>query len=277
MEMLRYKVFSTTKSISFEKPVIVMLHGLGGGFSNWHDQVRELKNHFDLLLIELPSHGRSPVKMSDLEISYKQLCGKIIEVLDHLGIQKAHFAGVSFGTILVKYILLYHPERVDKYVLAAPLGSLGFLTRSVIAIVRYLLPVLSRKVVVKLITVVLMPSKLSKNSREIFLATAKRLSRKDLIAYCKLLLLYKRIQKTFLRRMKNQDNGLYLIGDLDYVFLPTLKEEAKSVKNMVIIPDAGHVCNIDQPAAANRHIISFLSVDTSVQEADIAAAASAQS
>ncbi len=256
--MLRYKIFSTSKTISHEKPVIVMLHGLGGGFANWYSQLRDLKPHYDLLLIELPSHGRSSYKMSQMEISYECLCNKIMEVVDYLGVQKAIFAGVSFGTMLVKYIILNYPERVDKYIMAGPIGNFNFVLRSAINIVRCLLPIAPLTVVLKLVTLVVMPYKISKYGREVFLSTAKRLTNKEFIAYCKLLSRFKNIQKTFASTMGTENKGLYMVGELDYFFSLMLKKERKRVKNMIVIPNAGHICITDQPAACNRHIISFM-------------------
>ena len=256
--MLRYKIFSESKTISHEKPVIVMLHGLGGGYANWYCQIRALKPHYDLLLIELPSHGRSPYKMSEMEISYEHLCGKIMEVVDHFGIQKATFAGASFGTMLTKYIVLNYPERVDKYILAGPIGNFNFVLRSAINITRWLLPIAPLEFVLKLVTVVVMPHKISKYGREVFLATAKRLSNKEFIAYCKLLSRFKNVQKDFVKTTGDEPNGLYLVGELDHFFLLMLKKERKRVQHMVLVPDAGHICATDQPETSNRHILHFL-------------------
>jgi len=259
METLRYMIFSETRTISHKKPIIVMLHGLGGGYANWYRQIHALKPHFDLLLIELPSHGKSPFKMSDMEISYDALCQKVMEVVDHLRIQKAHYAGVSFGTMLVKYILLHHPERVDKYFLAGPVGNFSFLMRTVFRIVRCLLPVIPPSLVVRLVTRILMPYKVSEYGRAMFMATAKRLSRKEIIAYCKLLSRYKKIQARYGATMGEEPKGLYLVGELDYFFLLMLAKDRKRVKNMLLVPKAGHVCITDQADWCNRQILSFLS------------------
>lgn len=258
MSMLRYKIFSESKTISHEKPVIVMLHGLGGGYANWYGQIHTLKKHYDLLLIELPSHGRSPYKMSEMEISYAHLCGKIMEIVDHFGIQTATYAGVSFGTMLVKYIKLNYPDRVDKYILAGPIGNFNFVLRLAINIVRYLLPIAPLEFVLKLVVAVVMPYKVSKYGRDVFLATATRLTNKEFIAYCKLLSRFKNVQKSFATTMGNEPNGLYLVGELDYFFQLMLKKESKRVKNMVLVPNAGHICITDQAEIANRHILFFL-------------------
>lgn len=258
MEMLRYKIFSESKTISHQKPVIVMLHGLGGGYANWYGQIHALKPHYDLLLIELPSHGRSPLKMSEMEISYENLCKKIMEVVDHLGIEKAHFAGVSFGTMLVRYIILNYPDRVDKYIMAGLIGNFNFVLRTAINIVRYLLPIAPLTVVLKLVTLIVMPYRVSEYGRNVFMATAKRLTNKEFIAYCKLLSQFKNIQKQFVSTMGEESNAVYLVGELDYFFLLMLKKERERLKNMILVPNAGHICITDQADYCNRQILSFL-------------------
>ena len=258
MSLLRYRIYSETHTISHKKPVMVMLHGLGGGYANWYGQIHALKVPYDLLLIELPSHGRSPVLMSEMEISYDALVEKILEVVDHLGIKKAHYAGVSLGTMLVKYIVLNHPERVDKYVLAGPIGDFTFVLRTAINFVRHLFPIAPLEFILRLVALVVMPYKISKYGRDVFLACARKLAKKEFIAWCKLLTKFKDIQRTFQQTMGDEPNGLYLVGALDHDFIPMLTRDNNRVKNSFFIPDAGHICIADQANAVNRHIISFI-------------------
>lgn len=266
MAMLGYKIYSESKTISHEKPVIVMLHGLGGGYANWYGQVHTLKHDYDLLLIELPSHGRSPVKLTQMEISYQQVCEKILEVLDFLGIQKAHFLGVSFGTTLVKYIALRYPDRVNKYILAGPIANFNFLLRMAINMIRWFLPIMPMKVVIAVLVIFLMPFDASETCRKIFLHTAKHLSNKESVAYAKLLLKFKSVHDEYTATMGEEINGMYLVGEMDHFFLLLQKKDHRPIKNMVLIPDAGHVCITDQAAVCNNHILSFLSTGNACKE-----------
>ena len=145
VELLNYKIYSEDGTISAKKPVIVFLHGLGGGYSNWVYQVRYLKKKYDLLLIELPSHGRKKFNMSELELNFDTVSKKIMEVVDHLGIDKATFAGISVGTLIVKHIAFTYPERVDKYILVGPVGKFTLLLKTAIRLTMFLLPILPLK------------------------------------------------------------------------------------------------------------------------------------
>ena len=266
MSMLRYKIFSESKTISHEKPVIVMLHGLGGGYANFYSCIHALKPHYDLLLIELPSHGRSPMKMSQMSATWEELCGRVMDVVDSLGIQKAIFAGGSLGSMLVKYIVLNYSERVEKYILVGPIGNFNLLIRTSIRVVRLLLPFLPLETVLKLILAVVIPDEVSRYGREVFLATSKRLTNKEFAAWCKLLSRFKNVQRTYERTMGEEANGLYLVGELDRFFRLMLKKDEKRVKNMVFVKNAGHICTTDQPEATNRQLLAFLQTGRPVED-----------
>lgn len=257
MPLLRYMIYSDTNELSFKKPIMIFLHGLGGGYANWYRQVHTLREKYDLVLIELPSHGNSPLMMSEMEISYEALIGKIMEVVDHLDIKKATYAGVSLGTMLVKYIVLNFPERVDKYILAGPIGDFTFVLRSAINFIRHLMPIAPLKSILGLVAGVVMPYKVSKYGRDIFLACARRLPKKEFIAWCKLLTKFKDIQETYQKTMLDEPNGLYIVGALDHFFIPMLKRDRKRVKNMVFVENAGHICIADQSETVNELIINF--------------------
>lgn len=257
MELLNYKIYSEDGTISFRKPIFVFVHGLGGGYANWVCQVRHLKKQYDLLLVELPSHGRSKVKMSDLDPTFDSVTDKIMEVLDHLEIRKASFAGVSLGTLIVKHIVLTHPERVDKYYLVGPIGKFTFLLKSAIRLAKFLLPILPLNVVLKLVCLVVMPYKNSSYGRDIFLACAQRVERKEFVVWCKVVLSFGKTQEVYTKTMKEEPNGLYIAGEMDHFFRPMLKEDMKRVKNLVIVENAGHICCTDQYKRVNDLMIAF--------------------
>ena len=257
MELLRYKIYAEDRALSFQKPVMVLLHGLGGGYANWYRQVHVLKAHYDLVLIELPSHGHSPVKMSEMELTFDAVSKKVMEVVDHLEIKKATFVGVSLGTMIVKNIVLKYSDRVDKYILIGPVGAVPWWTKMAINMIRILMPVAPMNMVIKIVATFLMPYKTSKYGRDVFMASAKRVPKEEFIAWCRVLVTFQDVQKVYQKTMQDEPNGLYMVGELDYFFIPLLNKDRKRVKNMVFIKHAGHACMADQADIANRHIIAF--------------------
>ena len=53
---------------------------------------------------------------------------------------------------------------------------------------------------------------------------------------------------------------LVLMGEDDYLFLPSAKKFSvnKSHSKLILISEAGHICNIDKPKETNRAILTFL-------------------
>lgn len=266
MELLNYRIYSESGTISGKKPVMVLIHGLGGGYANWVFQVRYLKDQYDLLLIELPSHGRSKVKMSQLDLTTGAVSEKVMELLDELNIEKAFFAGLSLGSLITKDIVLHYPERVEKYILIGPIGKFTLLLKFVIRLAMFLLLFAPLNFVVKLACLIIMPHKSLAYGRNLFMACAQRVERKEFIAWGKVLLSFDKIQDRYMKELKDEPDGLYILGAKDYLFLTLLRKEMKRVKNFVVIKDAGHVCNIDRYQTVNELMVQFLEADAAVLE-----------
>lgn len=160
--------------------------------------------------------------------------------------------------MLVKYIVLNQPERVDKYILAGPIGDFTLWLRTAINFVRHLFPIAPLEFILRLVALVVMPYKVSKYGRDVFLACARKLAKKEFIAWCKLLTKFKDIQKEFQKTMGEEENGFYLVGALDHFFIPMLKRDKNRVKNIFFIENAGHICIADQAEIVNDKIISFI-------------------
>lgn len=108
-----------------EGPVLVMLHGSGPGASGWSNYSRnipELSQHFRIICPDLPGFGASDVKPVDGAVP-GFWADTIIDLLDVMGIERAHFVGNSMGGMIALKIALEHPERVDRLILMGPGGG----------------------------------------------------------------------------------------------------------------------------------------------------------
>lgn len=92
---------------------IVFIHGLGNRIQAWAPQL-ELTSKFRLIIIELRGHGDSPKKDN---INVEFFAKDIIEVLDYLKIDKAHFVGLSLGGIVALEICKRYYNRVKSIIL----------------------------------------------------------------------------------------------------------------------------------------------------------------
>lgn len=101
-----------------EGPVLVMIHGLGGSSNSFECQMPVL-NGYRVIRPDLPGAGRSPLRPG--VSSLKGLAGAVREMLMSLGIERAHFAGHSMGTLVSQYLAADHPALVASQALFGPI------------------------------------------------------------------------------------------------------------------------------------------------------------
>lgn len=117
--MLHYREY---KNESIDKWV-VCIHGIGGSSTIFATQIKELKKHFNLLLIDLRGHGKTGVIPTDKKYDFELICNDILEVLDSKNIKKARFLGVSIGTLVIRKMYKVAPERIEKSLLAGAITT----------------------------------------------------------------------------------------------------------------------------------------------------------
>ena len=107
-----------------------------------------------------------------------------------------------------------------------------------------------------------LPSRYSHEARKIAISCCKNLSKYELKSYIKLFIKFSELNKCYLQRLNdfaiNVDRVLYISGDKEQLFLPTLKDELKYIKNFRLISHCGHLGNWDQPDKVNRLIDNFI-------------------
>lgn len=101
---LNYKVFG-------EGEPLIILHGLMGMLDNWQSPAKLMQSDFKIYIVDLRNHGHSP--NSD-EHNYEVMSADVIELMDALGLERAHLLGHSMGGKAVMRIAEEHPDRVMK-------------------------------------------------------------------------------------------------------------------------------------------------------------------
>jgi len=91
----------------------VLIHGAGGSAASWYFQ-QELQNSMEVILVDLPGHGKSPGPALD---NVEDMRDAVLETLLSLGIEKAFIGGHSMGGAIALSLALTHPERVKGLVL----------------------------------------------------------------------------------------------------------------------------------------------------------------
>ena len=124
-------LYHKTYIIGDDKDWVVFIHGAGGSSSIWFQQIKAFRSMFNLLLVDLRGHGKSKdffEQYYNNEYTFESVSHDVLEVIHHLGIQKAHFVGVSLGTIIWQ-IAEMAPERVHSGVLCGAITRLDIRSR----------------------------------------------------------------------------------------------------------------------------------------------------
>ena len=78
-------------------PPVVLLHGLAASLYTWKDVLPALAAHHDVIALDLPGFGRSPVPAAGLPGDMSGVVAGVTEVFAVLGLDRPHVAGNSLG------------------------------------------------------------------------------------------------------------------------------------------------------------------------------------
>jgi len=256
--MLYYKKYES----SDENDWVVFVHGAGGSSSIWFSQLRDFKKHFNVLLIDLRGHGKSKdllQKYYEEDYSFEFISKDILDVLDHLEIEKAHFIGVSLGTIIIRTIGEIAPDRVKSAVLCGAITRLNTRSRILVFLGHMFKRFIPYMWLYKFFAWIIMPRKRHAKSRNLFIREAKKLYQKEFLRWFKLTNEVNPLLKYF-KEKEIKSPMLYVMGSEDHMFLPPVKQIVKKHKNstLQVIENCGHVCNVERPGAFNRLTIRYL-------------------
>ena len=98
---------------------LVMVHGITGNLAIWHlEIVPALMNQYRITTYDLRGHGYSDVPPTGYTTA--DHAKDLKNLLDTLGIERAHLMGHSFGADIALHFTILYPERVDRLVLVEP-------------------------------------------------------------------------------------------------------------------------------------------------------------
>lgn len=98
-----------------ERPVLLLANSLGTTLTMWDPQITAFSRTFRVLRYDLRGHGGSSKPAGPYNLP--QLAGDALSLLDHLGIEKVHFCGLSLGGMIGMQLCIGTPERIGRAVL----------------------------------------------------------------------------------------------------------------------------------------------------------------
>lgn len=103
---------------------VILIHGSGPGvtgYANWRLTLPVLAEHFRAIAPDAAGFGYTERK-PDQEFSLDFWVQHILEFMDAIDVEKAHFVGNSFGGALTIALATRYPDRVDRIVLMGAAG-----------------------------------------------------------------------------------------------------------------------------------------------------------
>ena len=97
---------------------LLFLHEFAADYSNWEPQMRYFSRGHRCIAYSARGYAPSDVPPSADAYTYQHFYSDALAVLDHLGIERAHFIGLSMGSYSSLQVALNAPERMLSMTLA---------------------------------------------------------------------------------------------------------------------------------------------------------------
>ncbi len=240
--------------------LVVMLHGIGGNKRNWHDNMPAFAEHFHVVAWDARGWGES----DDYEgpLTFADMAGDLLRVIDHFGAACAHVVGLSMGGKIAMHFARLHPGRVASLTLC----DTSWTRRAA-----------DPKALEEFVRLRQKPLLEGGEPRDIAEPVARTLvsSRAQPGAFEKLVDSMTRLHKAmYIKAIETVAYAPEAEG-LDQVDAPTLVvvgaddqltpvAAAQVIVDLIpgaqlaVIPDAGHLSNIEQPDAFDEVVLGFL-------------------
>jgi len=103
-----------------DAPVILFQHGIGGHLEAYSKNLVPLSDQFHCIAFDYVGHALSTRK--DMEYTPPMLAEQVRELMDAMGIERAHLSGESLGGWVSGFFAVKYPQRVLKLMLNTGAG-----------------------------------------------------------------------------------------------------------------------------------------------------------
>jgi 3-oxoadipate enol-lactonase len=101
---------------------LVLMHSLGTSSELWSEQIDHWRSRFDVIAMDARGHGRSSNVGG---VSIRNIAGDLLALMTHLNIPAAHFVGISMGGMICSRLHELRPSVVTSLVIANSLATAG--------------------------------------------------------------------------------------------------------------------------------------------------------
>ncbi len=257
--MLHYRRFDHSPDAEW----VVFVHGAGGSSSIWHRQIRDFTPHYNVLLVDLRGHGlsqRPEPESAGQHYTFEAVSREVLDVLDAVGIEKAHFVGISLGCILIRTLGEMAPARVQTMTLGGAIVRLDLRSRFLVGVGNLFKRVVPFMWLYKLLAWIIMPRRRHRTSRLLFVNEARKLAQREFLRWYRLTAQVNPLLR-FFREKELAIPTLYVMGAEDHLFLAPVRQVVRAhaaSSRLEVVEDSGHVVNVDQAERFNAITLGFL-------------------
>ncbi len=236
------------------------LHGVGGNKRNWHDNLPAFGKHFHAVAWDARGYGESDDYEGDLD--RLDFAHDLCRVLDHFEAKRAHIVGLSMGGQIAMDFAEYYPDRLLTLTLCDTLNGFSHLSEAdkVEFVRRRKEPLVNGKepkdIAVPVAKTLIGP----KASPEAFDKLVDSISRLHKLSYIKTIEASVRTE-AHMKLGEIQVPTLVMCGEEDRLTTPAMAREIAAMipaAKVTIIPEAGHLINIERPLEFNAAVLGFL-------------------
>ncbi len=239
-------------------PWLAFSHSLACNLHMWDEQIAFLKDRFRILAYDTRGHGKSAAPAGPYSLD--MLADDLHALLSQLGITKLHFVGLSMGGMIGQTFALKYPGVFESLTLAdttsrypaaaAPVWAERVKTALTQGMQPLVQPTLERW----------FTEGFRQRAPEKVAAIGAAIAATPPAGYAGCSQAIPKIDVT--ARLKEiRCPALVLCGDKDPGTPPAMAEEIHANlpgSKLVLIKDAAHLANVEQPAAFNRALEEFL-------------------
>ena len=239
---------------------LVLIHGAGGSTVTWKRQVPALGRRHNLLLIDLPGHGRMAHRPSAEEAySFEGIAQRIWQVIDHLGLVRVHLLGVSLGSVIALTMREQRPAQVGSVVNGGAILALSRRLKVLASASLLLARVIGYPAFYRLSARIMMPRRNHAASRKVFIRESRFLSDAE---FRKWTAMYRSLNATLQRLQASASEipHLLVMGAQDHLFVQEAHAYARRhpAVRLEVVARCGHVVTIERADRFNSICLDFL-------------------
>ena len=260
MAMLQHNDTGLFYEVSGSGPPVVLGHSFLCSGAMWEPQIGPLSENHQVINIDLRGHGRSEIATRPFTIY--DLVDDVLAVLDHLGIERPVWAGLSIGGMVALRAALVARHRVAGLILlgthagressAKKIQYQAMLIAAKLMGVRSLAPRISR---------MFFGPHTQKNQPDLVAAWISRFASVPLSSIGFGLAALKNRESIVDRLGEIEVPTLVIVGEDDTPLPPACSREiAAGIKgsSLVEIPDCGHLSTLEQPDIVTSAMLAHL-------------------